>query len=234
MNCQYILQPGCDSESDRWRQRQDRCLLSEDRQLGRQVPILGLIDDQHRMGAGIDGGTDLDEVRRHGVGVAPGASTSPGRLSPSRLTDRAEDIGPFGALVLKGARGFRVPRRRRHRRVSLFFWPMRASSCHHSSISTPFEEPRPDLRQFGGEVFFKSLDGQLVLRDQWRGQQAECIGGEAERLQLAPLTVVSSSEMAIRLRRATAFRGPCAAQRTTPSTAGDSGRPQQPPPAARR
>ena len=28
---------------------------------------LGLIDDQHRMGA-IDGGTDLDEVRRHGVG----------------------------------------------------------------------------------------------------------------------------------------------------------------------
>ena len=32
----------------------------------------GLIDDQHRMGTGIDGGTDLDEVRRHGVGVAPG------------------------------------------------------------------------------------------------------------------------------------------------------------------
>ena len=26
----------------------------------RQVPT-GLIDDQHRMGAGIDGGTDLDE-----------------------------------------------------------------------------------------------------------------------------------------------------------------------------
>ena len=25
----------------------------------------GLIDDQHRMGAGIDGGTDLDEVRHH-------------------------------------------------------------------------------------------------------------------------------------------------------------------------
>ena len=43
--------------------------------LGRQVPT-GLIDDQHRMGAGIDGGTDLDEVRRHGVGVAQGM-TSP-------------------------------------------------------------------------------------------------------------------------------------------------------------
>ena len=35
-----------------------------------------LIDDQHRMGAGIDGGTDLDEVRRHGVGSHQGM-TSP-------------------------------------------------------------------------------------------------------------------------------------------------------------
>ena len=68
----------------------------EDRQLGRQVPT-GLIDDQHRMGTGIDGGTDLDEVRRHGVGVAPGHD-QPGAL-PLRGTDRAEDIGPFGALV---------------------------------------------------------------------------------------------------------------------------------------
>ena len=35
------------------------------------------IDDQHRMGAGIDGGTDLDEVRRHGVGVPHQGMTSP-------------------------------------------------------------------------------------------------------------------------------------------------------------
>ena len=40
-----------------WRQRQDGDVVG-DRQLGRQVPT-GLIDDQHRMGAGIDGGTDL-------------------------------------------------------------------------------------------------------------------------------------------------------------------------------
>ena len=78
-----------------WRQRQDGDVVG-DRQLGRQVPT-GLIDDQHRMGAGIDGGTDLDEVRRHGVGVAPGHD-QPGAF-PLRGTDRAEDIGPFGALV---------------------------------------------------------------------------------------------------------------------------------------
>ena len=60
-----------------------------DRQLGRQVPTL--IDDQHRMGAGIDGGTDLDEVRRHGVGAHQGMT------SPAFRGRRAEDIGPFGA-----------------------------------------------------------------------------------------------------------------------------------------
>ena len=57
-----------------WRQRQDGDVVG-DRQRGRQVPT-GLIDDQHRMGAGIDGGTDLDEVRRHGVGEHQGM-TSP-------------------------------------------------------------------------------------------------------------------------------------------------------------
>ena len=46
-----------------------------------------------------------------------------------------------------------------------------------------FREPRPDLRQFGGEVFFKSLDGQLVLRVVARPRRDL---GEAERLQLAP------------------------------------------------
>ena len=35
-----------------WRQRQDGDVVG-DRQLGRQVPT-GLIDDQHRMGAGIE------------------------------------------------------------------------------------------------------------------------------------------------------------------------------------
>ena len=57
-----------------WRQRQDGDVVG-DRQLGRQVPT-GLIDDQHRMGTGIDGGTDLDEVRRM-ASVSHQGMTSP-------------------------------------------------------------------------------------------------------------------------------------------------------------
>ncbi len=124
-------------------------MLSGDRQLGRQVPT-GLIDDQHRMGAGIDGGTDLDEVRRHGVGVAPGHD-QPGAF-PLRGTDRAEDIGPFGALVAG------------HPRARATSGP---SACELILLADAgfilppqlyldaFREPRPDLRQFGGEVFFR-------------------------------------------------------------------------------
>ena len=48
------------------------------------------------MGAGIDGGTDLDEVRRHAS--VSHQDDQPGAF-PLRGTDRAEDIGPFGALV---------------------------------------------------------------------------------------------------------------------------------------
>ena len=50
-------------------------MLSGIASLGVQVPT-GLIDDQHRKGAGIDAGTS-DEVRRHGVGVAPGINQIP-------------------------------------------------------------------------------------------------------------------------------------------------------------
>ena len=159
-----------------WRQRQDGDVVG-DRQLGRQVPT-GLIDDQHRMGAGIDGGTDLDEVRRHGVGVAPGHD-QPGAF-PLRGTDRAEDIGPFGALVAGR------PRARATSGPSACELILLADA---GFILPPqlyldaFREPRPDLRQFGGEVFFKSLDGQLVLRVVARPRRDL---GEAERLQLAP------------------------------------------------
>ena len=136
----------------------------------------GLIDDQHRMGAGIDGGTDPDEVRRHGVGVAPGHD-QPGAF-PLRGTDRAEDIGPFGALVAGRPRA----RATSGPIVSLFFWPI---------STTPFGSLETDLR-FGGEVFFKSLDGQLVLRE-WRGRTE--ILAKPSAFNSRP-TVVSSSEMA--------------------------------------
>ena len=121
-----------------WRQRQDGDVVG-DRQLGRQVPT-GLIDDQHRMGAGIDGGTDLD---------APPWRRCRTRAFPLRGTDRAEDISVRWS---RGARG-RVPRLA-HRRVSLFFWPMRAS-CHHSSISTPFGSLARIFASSAGKFFLK-------------------------------------------------------------------------------
>ena len=60
---------------------------------GRFVKPTGLIDDQHRMGAGIDGGTLMR--------CAAMASVShQGMTSPAPFPfARAEDIGPFGALV---------------------------------------------------------------------------------------------------------------------------------------
>ena len=115
-------------------------MLVGDRQLGRQVPT-GLIDDQHRMGAGIDGGTDLDEVRRHGVGVAPGHD-QPGALSPSRDRSRRR-YRPIRSAGRRGARG-RVPRLA-HRRVSLFFWP---SGLHlATTLYLDAFQPRPDLKE---------------------------------------------------------------------------------------
>ena len=43
-----------------------------------------------------------------------------------------------------------------HRRVSLFFWPMRASSCHHSSISTPFGSLARIFASSAGKFFLKA------------------------------------------------------------------------------
>ncbi len=54
------------------------------------------------MGTGIDHGADLDQVRFHGVGVAPGHDQA-SALALGRA-NRAEDVGPFGALVVCGPR----------------------------------------------------------------------------------------------------------------------------------
>src|ERR687894_376190 len=59
-----------------------------------------------------------------------------------------------------GARG-RVPRRAQ-RRAILFFWPIRASSCHHSSMEVPFGRPALILSSWAGR-FFKSLQRLRVL-----------------------------------------------------------------------
>ena len=54
------------------------------------------------MSAGIDGCTDLGEMCLHGVSVAPGHDQT-GTLAFGGA-DRAEDVGPFGALVVRGPR----------------------------------------------------------------------------------------------------------------------------------
>ena len=58
----------------------------------------GLIDNHHRMGARIDGLADLGQMRRHRRDVTPGHD-QPGALALGGA-DGAEDVGPFGALVV--------------------------------------------------------------------------------------------------------------------------------------
>ena len=95
---------------------------------GRQVPA-GLIDQEDGVGAGRDSFGDFRQVQVHGLGVA-GRQDQAGALALV-WADRAEDVGGSGALVTL-ALG-RVPRLA-HRRVILFFWPMRASSANQISI----------------------------------------------------------------------------------------------------
>ena len=118
-----------------------------------------------------------------------------------------------------------------HRRVSLFFW--HDDGLHVATtalVSTPWRLPRADLRQFGGEVFFKSLDGQLVLRVVARPTPQ--ILAKPSAFGLGARSVVSSSEMAnvSKSHRASVLAPPAhdAVDRSS-----RPGRPQQPPTSAR-
>ena len=62
----------------------------------------GLIKDQHGMTSGIDSDTDFLEMFCHGDAVAVGHD-KPGALALFGA-DRAEDIGPFGALIFRRRR----------------------------------------------------------------------------------------------------------------------------------
>jgi hypothetical protein len=59
----------------------------------------GLIDDQDGMRAGIDGGGDFRQMSIHRLGIAPRQDQTDA-LALLR-TDRAEDIGPFCALIVR-------------------------------------------------------------------------------------------------------------------------------------
>jgi len=81
------------------RQRQDGDVLRHDEGAG-EMPA-GPVEDENGVGVGGDGGADLVEVRLHGGGVAERHDDA-GTLALGRA-DRAEDIGPGGALVVRRA-----------------------------------------------------------------------------------------------------------------------------------
>ena len=103
-----------------------------------------LVEQKDRVGVRRHHGADLGKMRLHRLGVAERHDDA-GALARGG-TDRAEDVGPGGALVVR--RRGRVPRRA-HLRVSLFFWPMRASSCHQSSMRLPGCAARTSARRSG-------------------------------------------------------------------------------------
>jgi hypothetical protein len=61
-----------------------------------------LIQDQHRVRARRDDAADLFKVGLHGLGVAEGHDQT-GGLAAGRA-DRPENVGPFGALIVRRGR----------------------------------------------------------------------------------------------------------------------------------
>src|ERR1700693_5832966 len=61
----------------------------------------GLIDDQDGMSAGVDGGCDFRQMGVHRLGIAPWQDETD-TLALLR-TDRAEDVGPLGSLIVRRA-----------------------------------------------------------------------------------------------------------------------------------
>ena len=82
-----------------------RVMLSGTR-AGRDVPS-GLVEHQHGMGARSDGGADLRRCACIAWRVAAGHDEA-GALALGRA-DRAEDVGPLGALVVRRARPRAAP-----------------------------------------------------------------------------------------------------------------------------
>jgi hypothetical protein len=82
-----------------WRQRQNGDVFGEP-EFCRRMPA-GLIEDQDRVCAGIDGGADLRQMGVHRVRVAPWQDETDA-LAFLR-TDGPEDVGPLGALILRRA-----------------------------------------------------------------------------------------------------------------------------------
>ena len=121
-----------------------------DVQFGRHVPS-GLVDDHHRMSAGVDSGADLNEMRLHGVRVTPGHDKA--CAFPLRGTDCAEDVGPLGPLIAwrPGAGPTSRPAA-----GELVLLADAGFILEPQLYLGTGREARPDLRQLGGEVFLNA------------------------------------------------------------------------------
>jgi len=111
----------------------------------------GLVQKQHRMSAWRYGGGDFLEVQRHALGIAAGQDQG-GALALGR-TDRAENVGGRGALILRGGWARPAPRPAAGDAVLLadarLVLPPQLYGC-------AAWERCPDRRQRGGEVFLNA------------------------------------------------------------------------------
>ena len=87
------------------RQRQEGDVVRDDERAGEMPP--GFVEDQYGMGVLGDHGADLDEMRLHRLGVAE-RHDEPRALAFAGA-DRAEHIGPGGALVVRRPRASPAP-----------------------------------------------------------------------------------------------------------------------------
>ena len=117
-------------------------------------------------GPGIDGGTDLDEVRRHGVGVE-------GMTSPAPFPFATAD--PFGALVAGR------PRARATSGPSAC--ELILSGLH---LATTALSDAEHLRH-GGEVFFKSLAASSVAARRILGRACPRFPGGVKLMGQPPI-----------------------------------------------
>lgn len=118
-----------------------------DLELGREVPT-GLVEQQHRMRAGLDRLRDLCQMQGHGGGVTARQHKT-GRCA-ARWADRAKDIGRAGALIV-GCAGSRSPPRPSARNLVFLADPSLVLEPDLYRFAGRFA--LGDRRQVGSEVF---------------------------------------------------------------------------------
>jgi len=141
--------PVADSTRGAWRQGQERD-VGWDGELVHGVPS-GLVEHEDGMGAWADLGGDFVEVPLHGLGVAAGQDE--GGADAALGADGAEDVGRFGALIVRrprpGAALGPAPRDLVLLADAGFVLP----SDFYLGVC---RQPGPDRFQLGGEAFLKS------------------------------------------------------------------------------